>query len=396
MTQAALTNAVLSTDQIKELEDRFGSGVYSKRPLAIVRGQGAHLWDSDGKEYIDCAGGQGAANLGHANPAVAAAIARQAQTLISCPEMFYNDQRAQLVEKLCSITGMGRVFLCNSGTEAVEAAIKFARLFSGRTEIVAAMRGFHGRTMGALSATWEKKYREPFEPLVPGFRHIAYNDLEALETAVDDKTAAVLLEVVQGEGGVRPGDPAFLLKAQELCRQKGALLILDEIQTGFGRTGALFAFQHYGLQPDLLCLAKSIGGGIPMGAALFQERLGELPQSVHGSTFGGNPLACAASLAAIDFIETNHLVERSKELGGWFQAELSKIQSPLIREVRGKGLMVGIELKQKVTPFLHELMGRGIMALPAGLTVLRFLPPLVIEKDDLAQVASAVAEVLHG
>jgi acetylornithine/LysW-gamma-L-lysine aminotransferase len=396
MTQAALTKAVLSTDQIKELEDRFGSGVYSKRPVAIVRGQGAHLWDSDGKEYIDCAGGQGAANLGHANPAVAAAIARQAQTLISCPEMFYNDQRAQLVEKLCGITGMGRVFLCNSGTEAVEAAIKFARLFSGRTEIVAAMRGFHGRTMGALSATWEKKYREPFEPLVPGFRHIAYNDLEALEAAVDDKTAAVLLEVVQGEGGVRPGDPAFLLKAQELCRQKGALLILDEIQTGFGRTGALFAFQHYGLQPDLLCLAKSIGGGIPMGAALFQERLGELPQSVHGSTFGGNPLACAASLAAIDFIETNHLVERSKELGAWFQAALSKIQSPLIREVRGKGLMVGIELKQKVTPFLHELMGRGIMALPAGLTVLRFLPPLVIEKDDLAQVASAVAEVLHG
>lgn len=396
MTQLTQTTTALTTDQIKELEDRFGSGVYSKRPVAIVRGQGAHLWDSDGKEYIDCAGGQGAANLGHANPAVAAAIARQAQTLISCPEMFYNDQRAQLVEKLCTITGMGRVFLCNSGTEAVEASIKFARLFSGRTEIVAAMRGFHGRTMGALSATWEKKYREPFEPLVPGFRHIAYNDLEALEAAVDEKTAAVLLEVVQGEGGVRPGDPAFLLKAQELCRQKGALLILDEIQTGFGRTGALFAFQHYGLQPDLLCLAKSIGGGIPMGAALFQSRLGELPQQVHGSTFGGNPLACAASLAAIDYIETNHLVERSKELGAWFQAELSNIKSPLIREVRGKGLMVGIELKQKVTPYLHELMGRGIMALPAGLTVLRFLPPLVIEKDDLAQVAGAVAEVLHG
>ena len=204
------------TMTIQELEDQFTSGVYTKRPIALVRGAGAHVWDSDGVEYIDCVGGQGSVNVGHANPQVAAAIARQAQTLITCPEMFYNDQRAELEQRLTSMTNMPRVFLSNSGTEAVEAAIKFARLITGRTGIVAAMRGFHGRTYGALSATWEKKYREPFEPLVPDFSHITYNDAAALDEAIDFKTAAVLLEVVQGEGGVRPGTSEFLCKAQAL------------------------------------------------------------------------------------------------------------------------------------------------------------------------------------
>jgi acetylornithine/LysW-gamma-L-lysine aminotransferase len=386
----------LDTAAIKSLEDQYTSGVYTKRPVVIVRGLGAHLWDSDGKEYIDCAGGQGTANLGHANPAVAKAIAEQAQTLISCPEMFYNDRRAALEERLVSLTGMGRVFLCNSGAEAVEASLKFARLFTGRTQVVATMRGFHGRTMGALSATWEKKYREPFEPLIPGFSHIAYNDKEALNAAVTDQTAAVILEVVQGEGGVRPGDPAFLRLAQDLCHQRGALFIIDEVQTGFGRTGKLFAHQHYGLEPDLLCLAKSIAGGLPMGAALIHTRLGALPQAAHGSTFGGNPLACAASLAALDYIEENHLSERAAELGEWFKGALERIESPHIREVRGLGLIVGIELKQKVTPFLQELMAQGVMALPAGLTVMRFLPPLVISKEDLGIVVEKVTAVLEG
>ena len=382
--------------QIQAMEDQYTSGVYTKRPVAIVRGSGAHLWDSEGKEYIDCAGGQGAANLGHANPAVAQAIAEQAQVLISCPEMFYNDRRAVLEEKLVSLTGMGRVFLCNSGTEAVEAALKFARLISGRTEVVACMRGFHGRTMGALSATWDKKYRQPFEPLIPGFSHIPYNDQESLAAAVTEKTAAVILEVVQGEGGVRPGDPQFLRLAQQLCRERGALLIIDEVQTGWGRTGRLFAHQHYGLEPDLLCVAKSMAGGLPMGATLIHARHGVLPQQVHGSTFGGNPLACAASLAAIGYIEEHHLAERAAELGEWFKGALSRIESPLVREVRGLGLMVGIELKQKVTPYLQELMAQGVMALPAGLTVMRFLPPLVIEKEDLAIVVEKVSAVLDG
>jgi LysW-gamma-L-lysine/LysW-L-ornithine aminotransferase len=383
-----------TTANLFDLENAHTSGVYTKRQVAMVRGAGARLWDSDGKEYIDCVGGQGAANLGHANPHVAQAIAQQAATLISCPEMFYNPQRAALEKRLCDLAGMERVFLCNSGTEAVEAAIKFARLLTGRSGIVAAMRGFHGRTLGALSATWEKKYRHPFEPLVPDFHHIPYNDIPALEAAVTASTAAVLLEVVQGEGGVRPGDPAFLRRAQELCQERGALLILDEIQTGFGRTGSLFAFQQFNLQPDLLALAKSIGGGVPMGATLLRVGLGALPGGVHGSTFGGNPLACAASLAALDEIERLSLPDRAAELGAWFIQALCGIPSPLVREVRGLGLMVGMELKVKVTPYLQALMAQGVLALPAGLTVLRFLPPLVIEQADLETVVQAVAQVL--
>jgi acetylornithine/LysW-gamma-L-lysine aminotransferase len=381
---------------IQEIETQHTPGIYVKRGVAIVKGKGAVVWDSDGNEYVDCVGGQGAGNIGHANWNVADALYKQAMTIISCQEMFYNDKRAALLQKLVSIApdGLKRAYLCNSGTEAVEAALKFARLKTGRKEIVAMMRAFHGRTMGALSATWEKKYREPFEPLVPGFMHVPYNDLEALNAAVTDQTAAVILEVVQGEGGVRLGTPEFLHGAQQVCRDRGAMLIVDEIQTGFGRTGQMFACQHYGLQPDLLCLAKSIAGGFPMGATLFGDRVGSLPPQVHGSTFGGNPLACAASLAAIRFIEENQLPDRAAELGTWFLARLKKIQSPLVREVRGLGLMVGIELKQKVTPYLQALMNKGVLALPAGLTVMRFLPPLVITQDQLAFAADAVEEIL--
>lgn len=389
-----MTNSILSTAEITALEDAHTSGVYSKRPVVIVRGEGAHIWDNDGKEYIDCVGGQGTANLGHANRTVAEAITAQAMQIVSCPEMFYNPKRALLEQRLSQLTGMRRVFLCNSGTEAVEGALKIARFSSGRNGIVAAMRGFHGRTMGALSATWEKKYREPFLPLVPNYTHIPYNDLAALDAAVTGETAAVLLEVIQGEGGVRPGDPEFLRAAQQICRERGALLIVDEVQTGFARTGKMFAHQHYDLEPDLLTLAKSIAGGLPMGAVMIGERVNPLASQIHGSTFGGNPLACAASLAVLDEMERLDLANRSAELGAWFLEQLNHIQSPLIREVRGLGLMVGIELKQKVTPYLQALMAKGVLALPAGLTVMRFLPPLVISQTDLGKVAAAVEEVL--
>jgi acetylornithine/LysW-gamma-L-lysine aminotransferase len=382
-------------ESIFDLENRHTSGVYSKRDIVIVRGQGALLYDDRGREYIDCVGGQGAANLGHAHPALAAALAQQAQTLISCPEMFYNDRRAELQARLASLApGLGRVFLCNSGTEAIEAAIKFARACTGRSGIVAAMRAFHGRTYGALSATWNKHYRQGVEPLVPGFSHVPYNNLEKLEAALGEGTAAVLLEVVQGEGGVYPGDSQFLMGAQELCRGRGALLILDEVQTGFGRTGRMFAYHHYGLQPDLLCLAKSIAGGIPMGATLIGERVGQIPVAVHGSTFGGNPLACAAALAALDLYEQENLPERAAELGAYLMEKLGELNSPLVREVRGLGLMVGIEIKQKVAPYLQALMERGVLALPAGLTVIRLLPPLVISRAQLDRVVSALGEVL--
>ncbi len=382
--------------KIMEIEDRYTSGVYAKRSLAIVRGQGALLYDAQGKAYIDCVGGQGAANLGHAHPAVAAAIAAQANTLISCPEMFYNDRRAELMEKLIHLAppGMERLFFCNSGTEAVEAAIKFARASTGRQKIVAAQRGFHGRTLGALSATWNKKYRDPFLPLVPGFSHAAYNNLEQLAAAVDAETAAVILEVVQGEGGVYPGTSEFLLGAQELCRQRGALLVIDEVQTGFGRTAKWFALEHHGLQPDLVCAAKSMAGGLPMGVVMIGARVGKLATGIHGSTFGGNPLACAASLAALNAIEQDGLLQHAQELSDWMFDRLRAIPSPLIREVRGLGLMIGIEIKQKVAPYLQALTEEGVLALSAGLTVIRLLPPLVITQAQLAQAANALETVL--
>ncbi|MBM3127242.1 MAG: acetylornithine/succinylornithine family transaminase [Chloroflexi bacterium] len=382
---------------IVELESKYTSGVSSKRPLAIVRGQGARVWDADGREYIDCVGGQGTANVGHANPIVAEAIAEQARTLISLTEIFYNDKRAAIEETLARISPnhANRVFLCNSGSEAIEAALKLARYSTGRTGFVAFMRGFHGRTMGALSATWEPKYRDPFLPLVPDFSHAPYDNLDKAREAITDKTAGVIVEVVQGEGGVRPGSREFLIGLQEICRERGAMLIVDEVQTGFCRTGKMFASEHYGIEGDFVCVAKSIAGGLPMGAVMIGERVKKLEPMIHGTTFGGNPLACAAAVAAIGFMERENLAARATELGAYMRGRLQRIESPLIREVRGLGLMIGVELKKKVTPYLAALMERGVLALPAGLNVLRLLPPLVIEKSDLDAVADAIEQVLN-
>ncbi len=386
----------MNTSQIIELESKYTSGVYSKRPAAIVRGSGAHLWDSDGKEYIDCVGGQGTANVGHSNPAIVRAISEQAARLMVATEVFYNDQRAELEQKLVSIapSNFNRVFLCNSGAEANEGAIKFARYHTGRQEIVAFMRGFHGRTMGALSATWEPKYREPFGPLVPGFKHVPFENLEKAAQAINENTAAVIIELVQGEGGVRPGSRAFVEGLAQLCRERGALLIVDEVQTGFGRTGTMFATEHFDIQPDFLSVAKSIAGGLPMGAVLIGDRIRQLEPQTHGTTFGGNPVICAAANAAIDFIVEQNLPARAAELGEYTLGHLKRIESPLIREVRGLGLLLGVELKVKVTPILQALMERGVLALPAGPNVLRLLPPLVIERNDLEVVVERIEQVL--
>ncbi len=379
---------------VMQIENAHTSGVYPKRPLTIVRGEGAHLYDEAGNRYIDCVGGQGSANLGHSHPAVVAAIREQAGVLLNLPEIFYNDKRAALLEKLTTLAGMSRAYLCNSGAEAVEAALKFARLSTGRTEIIATQRGFHGRTMGALSATWEPKYREPFQPLVPNYKHIPYNDLAAAEAAITDQTAAIIVEVVQGEGGVRPASAEYLQGVQRLCRERGALFIVDEVQTGFGRTGKMFAHQHYGLQPDLMAVAKSIAGGLPMGACLIGDRVTNLQPMTHGSTFGGNPLLCAASLAALDVLVQEDLPGRAAALGGWMLERLADLPTDKVREVRGLGLMVGVELRSKVTPVLKALQEHGVLALPAGTTVLRLLPPLVISKDDLELTAQAIESVL--
>jgi len=379
-----------------EIERLHTSGVYPKRDLEIVRGSGAHVWDADGREYIDCVAGQGVALLGHCNRAVVAAVHTQAERLITCPEVFYNDQRAKALALLVEQApeGLNRVFLCNSGAEAVEAALKFARLATGRTGFVAAMRGFHGRTFGALSATWESKYRDPFLPLVPGFRHVPFDNLEALSAALDAEIAAVLLEVVQGEGGVRPCSPGYLAGAREVCDQHGALLILDEVQTGCGRTGRMWACQHHGVVPDLMCIGKGVAGGVPMGAVLFGSRTPDLPQGAHGSTFGGNALAAAAAVATLRYIRDQDLPGRAAQLGEWLLGRLREIQSPRIREVRGMGLMIGIELKEKVKPHLLALQDQGVLALPAGPIVLRLLPPLVIEQADLERVVSAIETTL--
>jgi acetylornithine/LysW-gamma-L-lysine aminotransferase len=386
----------VTNDTIIAAEDAHTSGAYPKRPVALIRGRGARVWDADGCEYIDCAAGHGVANVGHCHPAVTAAIQEQAALLVTAPETFYNDRRAALLDGLTAHTpgDLNRVFLCNSGAEAVEGALKAARLFTGRTGIVAAMRGFHGRTMGALSATWNKAYREPFDPLVPGVTHVPFDNLDALDGAINEDTAAVLVEIVQGEGGVRPASEGYFTALADLCRARGALLIVDEVQTGLGRTGRWFACEHAGVVPDILCLGKALGGGVPMGAVVWRDGLGELPAGSHGSTFGGNPLACAASLAVLCVLDEEDLPARAAELGGRLLADLRALDSPVIREVRGLGLMVGVDLRVRVTPVLKSLMARGVLALPAGSTVLRLLPPLVIEEADLWTVVTAIEEAL--
>ena len=383
---------------IKHLEEQLGAGTYYKRNLELVRGRGARLWDAEGKEFIDCVGGQGAANVGHGNPYVNQAIRDQAEKLLVCGELFYHRERARLLENLDRLTpsSIQRFFLCNSGSESVEAALKFARLATGRHEIVAAMRGFHGKTFGALSATWSKDSRLPFEPLVPGFTHVPFNHRQRACDAVSERTAALLVEVVQGEGGVRSGTLDFLMDVQDRCAEVGAMFIVDEVQTGFGRTGRMFASEHFDLFPDLLCLAKSMGGGVPVGAAgMSQEVASRLFKLAHSSTFGGNPLACAAANAAIRYLEEFELPRRAHELGNRFMQQLRSIDSPRVREVRGLGLMVGVELKEKSGPYIHKLMERGVLALAAGPTVIRFLPPLVIEEQDLDRVVELTAEVLQ-
>jgi acetylornithine/LysW-gamma-L-lysine aminotransferase len=377
-------------------EARHSSGVYAKRDVTIVRGEGAWLWDDQGRRYIDCTGGYGSANLGHAHPAVQRAIAEQAGRLVTCPEIFYNDRRAELLELLATITppGLDRFFLCNSGTEAVEAALKFARAATGRPGIVATQRGFHGRTMGALSATWEAHYRDPFLPLVPEFTHVPYDRIEALAEAVTDRTAAVILEVVQGEGGVRPAGKGYVPAVAQLCRERGALLIVDEVQTGFGRTGRMFACEHEGVVPDLLCMAKSMGGGLPIGAVAIGPRAGDLPTGSHGSTLGGNPLACAAAIAAIGVLRDEDLPARAAMAGERLVDGLRQINSPKVREVRGLGLLIGVELRERVRPTLLALQARSVLALQAGMTTVRFLPPLVITGEQIDLVLEAVADVL--
>ncbi|MEW6004189.1 MAG: aspartate aminotransferase family protein [Stygiobacter sp.] len=379
----------------KSLIQQYEIDVYPRRDVTLVKGENSKVWDDQGNEYIDLASGISVANVGHCNPKVVDAITQQAKTLITCPNTFYNDAKAIFLEKLFSIApkNLTKAFLTNSGTEAIEAAIKFARANTKKTKFIAAMKSFHGRTYGALSATYKKEYREDFEPLVPGFSFVPFNNFEKLEEAMDDDTAAVILELIQGEGGINIGQKEYFQKVRELCNQKNVLLIIDEIQTGFCRTGTMFAIEQYGIEADMMTLAKSIAGGFPMGALLCSDKI-KIEKSKHGSTFGGNPLACAAGTAAIDFMLETKLWEQAEAKGKYFKEKLSSFNLSKVREIRIVGLMIGIELKEKPQQTIVELLERKILSLPAGVTVLRLLPPLTISYEELDKAIEILAEVL--
>lgn len=383
-----------------EVEERILGGTTARRgDVVITRGEGSWLFDEQGKKYLDLGSAQGVAMLGHCHPAVVAAISRQAETLTLCPNFLYNDVRAEFAQALVEVlpAHLPHLFLANSGAEAVDGALKFARLFTRRPAFVSTTKGFHGRTIGALSVTWEPKYREGFLPLLET-AHIQFNDAAALDRAITDQTAAVILEVVQGESGVNVGTPDFLQSAQRLCRERGALLIVDEIQTGFGRTGKWFAVEHAGIAPDIMCLAKGLGGGFPMGAFAYTKAIRDvLTQGAHGSTFGGSPLACAAGLAALQAYKSEDLIKRSSVLGAHMRNTLrSALEGvPAVRDIRGLGLMIAVELRTKVAPVLKSLMlNHGVIALPAGPTVLRLLPPLVITESEIDFGVHAIAKAI--
>ncbi len=365
------------------------------RGLTLVRGRGSRVWDDQGRSYLDGVAGHGSLILGHAHPRLTEAISRQAAVMTSCPVSFGNDVRQQYLAALAEVAppGLNRAFLCNSGTESVEAALKFARFATGRPGFVSARRGFHGRTFGAMSATFNPLYRRDFTPGVPGFAHVGFGNEAELDAAVTTDTAAVILEVVQGEGGVHPGRRAYFRRVRELCTARGALLILDEVQTGFGRTGRLFACQHMEIVPDILCLAKGIAGGFPMGAVLCADHL-EPPLGRHGSTFGGNPLACAAALATLRVLTEEDLPARAATEGARLHAILSAIDSDRIVAVRSQGLMIGVQLADRAAPTIQASQRAGILALPAGRRVVRFLPALNMDPTELEQLSTGLAAAL--
>lgn len=378
-----------------EIEDKYALNIFARRNIALVRGLNAKVWDENGKEYIDCVTGNGVANIGHCNEKIVEAISNQSKRLLTCSNIFHNDQRALLLEQLVHMTpaNLHKAFLCNSGTESVEAVLKFARSVTGKTDFICAMRSFHGRTMGALSATYNVKYKKNFEPLVPGFHFVPFNNFERLSQEINQDTAAVLLEIVQGEGGVHIGTREYFQQVQKSCKENEILLIIDEVQTGFCRTGKMFACEHFEVQPDMLCLAKSIAGGIAMGAVLCSDKI-DIAVGQHGTTFGGNPLACAAALAAIGYMQENHLAEQAKNKGNYFAEKFKQFKLQRVRELRQLGLMIGIELKEKSQPFIERLVQEGVLALPAGTTVLRLLPPLTIGYDELDFVLEKIKLVL--
>jgi predicted acetylornithine/succinylornithine family transaminase len=371
------------------------------RDIVLVKGKGSKLWDKDGREWLDFAAGIAVNGFGYGDRKIVAAIKKQAETLIHTSNLYHTEPASRLAARLVAHAFPARVFFTNSGTEAWEGAMKFARRIGkeqGRTEYVVFEHSFHGRSMGALSTTWTAKYREPFEPLVPGVHFVPRNNLAAVEAAVNERTAAVMIEPVQGEGGIRPATPEFLKGLQAIARERGALLVFDEIQCGLGRTGKMFAFQHAGVAPDILTIAKPLAGGLPMGAILLKEELAyHMHVGDHGSTFGGNAVCAAAANAVLDHLEEPGFLDEVAAKGLSLQRGLKKLarkHKNAIAEVRGLGLMVGVEFRGEAGPVVKGLRDKGILAVKAGDTVLRLLPPLVIKRSEIKQLLTALDEVL--
>lgn len=383
----------LNYDEIVKKYEKYIFQTYTRQPVAIKKAHMAVVTDVNGKEYIDCVAGIAVNNVGHCHPAVVSAIKRQAEQLIHVSNLYYTENQAVLAEELVNLTGMDRVFFCNSGTEAVEGALKLARKASGKTEFIAAENAFHGRTRGALSVTHKEKYRKPFEPLAPA-AFVPYNDADAIRAAINEKTAGVILEPIQGEGGVIIPSDDYLCEVREICDETDMLLILDEVQTGFGRTGKWFAREHSGINPDIMTTAKAMGGGFPMGTMLAREDVAaKFGRGDHASTFGGNPLSCAAALANIDVIKKERLVERSMELGSYLMRALESMERDYVKGIRGRGLMVGMELLIKCDDIVNKARERGVLLNCTSESVLRFVPPLTITKEQLDKVVSVINEI---
>ena len=371
-------------------EDNYLGNLYQRFPVTIEKGQGSHVWDVNNKEYIDCMGGYGVALVGHRNERVVNAIKAQIGKILTVHSSFYNKTREEFLENLVKVApkGLSQVHLNNSGAESVEAAIKFARKFSGKKGMVAMKGSYHGKSMGALSLTFNPKYRESFQPLVEKVSFSSYGNIDELRATVDNDTAFVILEPIQGESGIHVPPDSFLHDVRKLCDENKILLIFDEIQSGLGRTGSMWAADHWKTVPDVMCIAKGIAGGVPMGVTLVRpDILSVMKKGEHSSTFGGNPLSCAAGTATIQALTQDGLIENAKDMGQKFQQGLDELKSrhKIIREVRGKGLMIGVELKFEVKDILMEGIKNGLLLLYSGRNILRFLPPLVISEEDITK-----------
>jgi acetylornithine/N-succinyldiaminopimelate aminotransferase len=383
--------SMIEKNDLKARESEAIFQTYARQDVLLVRGSGVRVWDCEGKEYLDFVAGIAVNNVGHCHPAVAKAISRQAERLIHTSNLYYTENQLLLAEELKALTGMRRAYFCNSGAESVEAALKLIRRATGKSKIVAAERAFHGRTLGALGTTYKSIYREPFRPLNEA-TFVPYNDAEALKAAVTTETGAVILEPVQGEAGVYVADAEYLRAARQICDDKGALLIFDEVQTGFGRTGKWFGKEHSAVMPDIMTLAKAMAGGLPIGAMLASGEAAEAFQKGdHGSTFAGGPLICAAALAAIQVIKDERLVERSEEMGAYLKSQLAKLAP---REVRGLGLLVGVDLEADCKTLVEKALAKGVLLNSTGEHTLRFIPPLVVGKDEIDKVVNVIGESL--